>query len=236
MMMRKYCFLFLFISNLSLYAKEWKSFRVYQKTTHKENLLPSDWLKSDRINNSDTWKLANFFNLESNLPQEYQSIAERRDFYKWVNNEVEKQGHKVVWFQMVHFISGKLRLMETFPSAIFTNKKIMDYANSCSESIFKNSFVEINNLFKSKKVLNEEAALQWDKDILYKEQYVWVDDIINHIDAHSLKKIENILRGKFLYGIFFPKEIRFMGNLENKEMRYNYALNTLREYFENTGK
>ncbi|WP_308992146.1 Insecticidal toxin complex protein [Mariniflexile litorale] len=231
--MRVYCFLFLFILNLSVYAKEWKSLKIYHKTTHKENLLASDWLKSDRTNNTDVWKLANSFNLENNLSQEYNSFSERKDFYKWVQTEVEKKGHQVVWFKMVYFISRKLSLMEAFPSNVFANKKIMNYANSCSESIFKNSFIEINNLFKLTSILNEKAGLEWDKDILYKEQYIWVNEIINTMDARSLKKVENILQRKCLYGIFVPKELQFMGDLENKEMRYEYALNTLRIYFKN---
>ncbi|MFI0429496.1 Insecticidal toxin complex protein [Mariniflexile sp. HMF6888] len=231
-----YYFLFLLVSSLSVNAKEWKSLRVYHKTTHKETLLPSDWLKSDRINNTAVWRLANAFNLENNLPQEYTTIAERKDFYKWANAEVEKQGHQVVWFKMVHFVSSKLCTMETFPNVIFVNKKMMTYANSCSESVFENSFPEINTLFKSTDVLNGEAGLQWDKDILYKEQYVWVDAIIDNIDSHSLKKMENILKGKCLYGIFVPKAIRFTGDLTNKDIRYEYALNTLRRYFEDTNR
>ncbi|MBP0904582.1 Insecticidal toxin complex protein [Mariniflexile gromovii] len=231
--MRIYCFLFLFVLNLSVYAKEWSSIRVYHKVTGKENLLPSDWLKSDRVNNTTVWQQANVFNLEYNLPNEYTGLAERKDFYNWVQAEVEKQGHQVVWFKMVDFITGKLHTMETFPNVVFVNKRIMNYAQSCSEIIFENSFSEIKKLFESAHILNEEAGLQWDKNMLYKEQYVWVDDIINTIDARSLKKIENILQGKCLYGLFVPRAIRFTGDLENKEMRYEYALNTLRPYFQN---
>ncbi|MDO7173817.1 Insecticidal toxin complex protein [Mariniflexile sp. AS56] len=233
--MRNWCFfLFLFISNLSIYAKEWRSLKAYQEATKQEMLLPSDWLKSDRTHNTGVWEMANAYNLEKNQPQEYSSLASRRDFYKWVQTEVEKRGHQVVWFKMVQFISSKLRVMETFPNVIFVNKKIMTYAQSCSETIFKNSFIEISNLFKLTSVLNEVTGLEWDKRILYKEQYVWVDGFINSIDTRSLNKIETILEGKCLYGVFVPKEIRFTGDLDNKEMRYEYALNKLRLYFQNT--
>ncbi|MFG6687701.1 Insecticidal toxin complex protein [Mariniflexile sp. HNIBRBA6329] len=234
--MRIYCFLFLFVLNLSVYAKEWTSIRIYHEVTGKENLLPSDWLKSDRVNNTAVWQQANVFNLEYNLPKEYAGLAERKDFYNWVQAEVEKQGHQVVWLKMADFISSKLHTMETFPNVVFVNKKIMNYAQSCSETIFENSFSEIKKLFESAHILNEEAGLLWDKNMLYKEQYVWVNDIINTIDMRSLKKIENILQGKCLYGLFVPKAIRFTGDLENKEMRYEYALNTLRPYFQNLNK
>ena len=84
--------------------------------------------------------------------------------------------------------------------------------------------------FKLEQPLNENEALQWDKEILHKEQYIWADSIINTIDLKTEQKIERILQGKFLYSLLVPKEIRFTGNLSNKEDRYNYALNKLRSY------
>ena len=133
---------------------------------------------------------------------------------------------------MIHFISEKLHKMETFPFVIFTNKKIMQFANSCSEIIFNNAFTEANNLFKLKLPLTEEQALDWDKAILYKEQYIWVDEVINTIDTKSIQKIEHILQRKFFYRPFIHKEISFDGELKNKEERFNYALNKLRAYCE----
>lgn len=223
-------FLFLFVSNLSLYAKEWGSIRIFHKVTHKENLSSSDWLKSDRIHNTSIWQQANAFNLENNLSQEYKSIVERRDFYEWLYIESEKIGHEVLWFKMVHFISNKLHKAENFPLNIFVDKKIMQYANSCSEIIFNNAFNEVKSLFKLELPLTEKQALEWDKDMFYKEQYVWVDGVINTIDAKSVQKIERVLQGEFLYSLLVPKEIRFDGNLTNREERYNYALNKLRLY------
>ncbi len=224
-------FLLVCLSN-SLHAKEWKNFKEYQKETQQEKLSPADWLKSDRIHNSLIWQQANESNLENNHPSQYENIVQRRDFYKWLYLKSEKQGHEVVWFKMTHFISEKLHKMETFPFAIFTNKRIMRYANSCSEVIFNNAFNEANNLFKLKLPLIGKNALAWDKAILYKEQYVWVDEVINTIDTKSIQKIERILQRKFVYRPFIPKEISFDGDLQNNEERFNYALNKLRAYCE----
>lgn len=222
----------LVLTSCSLHAKEWKTLKIYQQKTHQETLSSSDWLTSDRKNTTMVWQLANKSNLENNLPNQYENIVQRRDFYNWLYKEVDRQGHEVVWFKMVHFISKKLRVMETFPNTIFVNKKLMGYANSCSEIIFKNAFNEINKLLKSSQPLITNQALQWDKEILYKEQYIWVDSIINSIDAKSERKIENILSGKFLYRFLVPKEIRFSDHLSNKADRYNYAVKKLRAYCE----
>jgi len=223
-------YLLIFFISTSLYSKEWKNFKVFQKETHLKILSPADWLKSDRINCTIVWQQANKSNLENNRPKEYNNLAQRRDFYNWLYLEAIRQGHEVVWFKMVHYISKKLQVMETFPYTIFANKKLMEYAYRCSEIIFNNAFYEINHLFKLEQPLKENEALQWDKEILHKEQYIWADSIINTIDLKTEQKIERILQGKFLYSLLVPKEIRFTGNLSNKEDRYNYALNKLRSY------
>jgi hypothetical protein len=233
MAMKYYCFLFLFFLNYSLFAKEWKNLKSYQKISHQENLLPSDWLSYDRINNTLIWQQANLYNLSNNLPQEYTNIIQRRDFYNWIDSEIKARGNEVLWFRMAYFISSRLYKMETLPLCFFTNKNILSYAYNCSESIFNQAFVDIKKLYESDTVLTEKEALQWDKDILYKEQCVWVNDVINSIDSKGIKKIENILQGKFLYSLLVPKEIRFYDDLSNSDMRYNYAIQALRPYCEN---
>lgn len=230
--MKYYYFLFLFTLSNPLFAKEWKNLTIYQKVSHQKNLTPSDWLSYDRTNNTLIWQQANLYNLINNLPQEYTNIIQRRDFYDWIDSEIKAKGNQVLWFKMAYFISSRLHKMETFPLCIFTNKNILSYAYNCSESIFNQAFIDIKKLYESDTVLTEEDSLQWDKELLYKEQCVWVNDVINSIDSKSIKKIENILQGKFLYSLLVPKEIRFYDNLSNSVMRYNYAVQTLRPYFE----
>ncbi len=222
--------LILFIFNNSVSAKEWRSLNTYQKITQKQNLSPSDWLKSDRIKNTLIWQNANKYNLINNLPQEYTKIKERRDFYKWMYNVLSKKGHEMVWIKMAHYISIKLRKMESLPFSIFSSKKILEHANTGSEIVFNNAFLELSVVYKSDKIYKGGRAEKWDKDILYKEQYKWIDDIYKKMDERSLKKLHRIAKGRFLYGLVVPRAIRFKGNLSNAETRYNYAFNTLREY------
>jgi hypothetical protein len=170
------------------------------------------------------------------LTQEYISTVQRRDFYKWIISELKDKGDKITWFKMAYFITSKLHLMEIFPFNIFINNTILGYAHQCCASIFKHVFVETKKLYKSDVILNEKEALEWDMEILYKEQYLWVNDVIKAIDYHTLKKIEHILQGKFLYGLLVPKAIRFHESLSNKEIRYKYAVHILRPYCKNKFK
>ena len=91
----------------SVFAKEYKSYKQFQKETKKEKLSSSDWLKRDRLSNTITWQNANHFNLINKFSSEYINIVQRRDFYSWLNIELTKKGHEIVWVKMAHFISKK---------------------------------------------------------------------------------------------------------------------------------
>lgn len=234
--MRWIIFFFILTFNDTLSAKEWKSLLVYKKETQQELLPPSDWLKRDRTRNTLVWQEANMFNLRNNLPQEYKSISQRRDFYKWFFNELKKKKHEVVWVKMAYFISKKLRLIEVFPYSIFSKKDIKTYAKQGSLAVFNNVFIELQILYNSRLVLKTEKALEWDKRILKKEQYEWIDSIYKTMDAKNLKTLERIAKGKFLYAIVVPRAIRFKGNLSKAEIRYDYAIEVLKPYCENRYK
>lgn len=234
--MRWIIFFFILAFNYTLSAKEWKSLRVYQKETQQALLPPSDWLKRDRVKNTLTWQKANVFNLENNLSQEYKNISQRRDFYKWFFNELNKKGHEVIWVKMAHFISKKMHLIEVFPYAIFLKKDIKTYSKQGSETVFNNVFEELQRLYNSKSILKAEKALEWDKAILKKEQHEWIDRIYKAMDVKDLKTLERIAKGTFLYGLFVPRAIRFKGDLSKAEIRYDYAIEVLKPYCENRYK
>ncbi|GAA3622000.1 Insecticidal toxin complex protein [Flavivirga jejuensis] len=235
-MIRQIVFALLITLNSTLSAKEWKNLRVYQKETQKQSLEPSDWLKCDRSKNTLVWQEANTFNLKNNLSQEYKTISQRRDFYKWLFNELKRKEHEVIWVKMAYFISKKMHLIDVFPYSIFSKKDIKAYAKQGSEVVFNNVFTELQSLYNSQSILKTVQALKWDKTILRKEQYKWIDTIYKTMDVNNLKTLDRIARGRFLYSIFMPKSIRFKGDLSKAEERYNYAIEVLKPYCENRYK
>ncbi|OUR92380.1 hypothetical protein A9Q87_07840 [Flavobacteriales bacterium 34_180_T64] len=216
--------------SFSTLAKEWKSIKVYQEETKNVKLLSSDWLKSDRLRNTEIWQKANRYNLTHNKPFEYLSIKQRRDFYRWLNANLKQKGHEVVWVSMASYISHKLRLVVTFPQSMFTNKALKKQANMGSETVFNASFTILKDLFLSEQILRNEAALHWDMSILFEEQYNWLATIFSQMDSRTIYKIERMAKGQFLYGLIVPKSIRFTREISNSDDRYNYAINILREY------
>tara|TARA_R110002049_G_scaffold302258_1_gene494972 strand:+ start:29232 stop:29912 length:681 start_codon:yes stop_codon:yes gene_type:complete len=217
-------------------AKEWKRLELYQSETKNETLLPSDWLKSDRLQNTVVWQRANAFNLQNDLPQEYTNISQRRDFYKWLFETLEKKGHEVVWVKMAYFISKKMHLMEVFPYHVFIKKTIKSYAVTGNALVFNNAFNELNELLDSDTILKDDKAVAWDKTILHKEQCQWLDSVYITMDTKNLKTLERIAKRKFLYSLVVPKAIAFKGILSNAEDRYLYAVEVLKPYCENAYK
>ena len=229
--MKQWIFLFLiFTLNNSLSAKEWRNLIDYQKSTRKDTLSSSDWLKPDRIKNTIVWQQANTFNLKNNLPNQYSNIVQRRDFYKWLFIELVKNNHDVVWIKMAHYISKKMHVMEVFPYSIFTKNDTKFYAEEGSKVVFHNAFAELIKIYNSDFIFKADDALEWDKEILIKEQYQWIDGIYKTMDAKSLRTLERIAKRKFLYGLVVPKAIKFEGDLNNPEARFKYAVQVLRSY------
>jgi hypothetical protein len=223
-------FVLAFGFSLSIQAKEWKSLRKYQKITQNERLSPSDWLASDRRQNSQVWQKANAYNLTHNRSSEYQTIKQYRDFYFWIDNEFTLKGHQVVWQKMAYFISCKLRMLETFPHGILVSNQVKAYARQGSQVVFNSAFERLKILFSSDQVLINESALLWDKTMLHDEQYLWIESVYKEIEKKSLKQIERMARGQFLYALVVPKAVRFKDNISKPEERYQYALHILRPY------
>ncbi|MCK0157727.1 Insecticidal toxin complex protein [Cellulophaga sp. F20128] len=233
-MLRQILSFVLFFCWMQAFASEWKNLKQYQKETGKVALSSSDWLTADRLKNSGIWHNANIFNLKNNGYLEYQTINQRTSFYKWYGVEIEKKGHTVVWPKMAYFISRKLHLTKNFPYNLLVNKDVKVYSYKGSEVVFNAAFTSLKELFFSSVILKGSAALHWDTSTLYKEQYVWLADLYLEMDAKTIKRLANIAKGNFLYGLVVPKSIRFKGDLSDCEDRYLYAVHTLRKYCKNT--
>lgn len=195
--MRYFFNLILFLIFIDGSAAEWKNLKEYKQETGDTILTSQDWLTKDRLRNTNVWQQANSFNLTNNLFLEYQTIAERRDFYKWFALSIEEKGHKVVWPRMAHFISSKLSLTSRFPYNIVVKKDVVLSSKNGSEKVFNSAFKSLKKLYLQDKILSKEESEIWDNNLLYKEQYVWIVTIYKEMDAKTLKRLERIAKGNF---------------------------------------
>lgn len=228
--MKKYIIAFLLLCYGNVQAKEWASLKCYKKATQLDILSASDWLKKDRKQNTIVWQQANIYNLSNNLPQEYVTIKQRRDFYAWYSVEIKKKEHHVSWPIMAYYINKKLNLTRAFPFSLFVSKEIKQYAIHGSENVFNKCFTILDDLYKTSKPLTKIEAQNWDEHILYTEQYKWLQSIYKNMPERTLKTIERMAKRKCLYALVVPKEIKFIGDISKAEARYNYAINILKVY------
>ncbi|MCX7547516.1 Insecticidal toxin complex protein [Xanthomarina sp. F1114] len=230
--MKSLLFTFLVVISSIAYSKEYKNLKEYQEISGNAQLAPSDWLCKDRKKNTLVWQQANIYNLENNRPLEYQTIQQRTDFYLWLFKTLDKKEQEVVWPKMAYFISNKLEATQSFPFKLFIRKEVKRYATKGSQTVFGKAFPQLKMLYFSEENLTAKDAYAWDEALIDKEQNVWLQDIYNEIDEKTLKTIDKMAKGKGLYTFMVPKEVKFTGDLSDKENRYHYALNTLRPYCE----
>ena len=227
-------YLFLIISVIFIipntYSKEYKSLNDFKVKTNQKGLTKSDWLLKDRKLNTKIWKEANYYNLSNNLPLEYTTINQHKDFYYWYQQEISIKRHEVVWPSIAVFVSSKLGLMEKFPINVLTNSKIINYSKKGSSIIFNNVFRELFMLLNQKHIIKGEEALKWDAELLYKEQVELLQSMYETIDKESLKKLEHLVQRKGLNALFISKKLKYEDDISNPIQRYNYALQKLRPY------
>lgn len=222
----------IFISINETLGKEYKSFKEFQHITGLSNLKQSDWLKSDRKRNTLVWQNANKYNLNNNLSAEYETIVERRDFYAWLINSLAERQKAVIWPKIAHYISKKLCLTIAFPFNLITTRTFKDYACQGSKQVFESAFKELLELYNASGSLENDNALEWDTKILYLEQFSWLQNTYEDIDNKTLKTIQRMAEGKGIYALLVPRAVRFKGDISFPEMRFEYALQSLRPYCE----
>lgn len=229
MKMRVFILWTLMLSSV-LNAREWKHFNEFKASTGQSQLSILDWLEKDRLHNTIVWQNANRYNLYHGNSHEYITLAQRKDFYNWFVSCIDQRGDEVQWPKMARYISSKLYLVNRFPYKLLTTKQVKKYVMEGSEVAFHSSFGYLSKLFFSDKVLVGKDSEDWDKRMLEKEQYQWVEEVYQTMDEKSLRQLEHIAKGKSLYGIIVPKKVRFEGDLREAEDRYNYAENILKPY------
>ena len=81
-----------------LQAKEWKSIGQYRRHRGTDELAATDWLKKDRKRNTLRWHATNLYNLSQDSGYiHYNTFAQKRDFYKWMDDNRFERGHEVKW-------------------------------------------------------------------------------------------------------------------------------------------
>lgn len=225
--------LFLLNSNFVL-AQEWKNFRSYQKETGYSSLQEGCWLKKDRKKQTVVWQQSNLFNLSvKNGNLKYHTISQIRDYYLWFDSERKKQGHEIVGVGVAAIVADQLSKLNNGFIRIFivSNKEVEEFANKGSEIVFKFSFPLLKEVYFSDKPIKGEDAVNWSLINGEIEQCQILETLYNNLSPKAIKKLSKMAKGKGIYRIGVPKSLRYEGNIEDCQARFEHAINKVLPFY-----
>lgn len=225
---------FCLITNICCYAQEWKNIRTYKKETGHIDLAEGHWLKKDRKKNTIIWQAANAFNIsneQANL--KYTNIHQIRDFYRWFDEVRIAKKHKINWVGIAAIAAGNLAKLDNGFVKIFVtnNKEIQGFAEQGSREVFDFAIPELKKIYFLEKPKVEEEAREWDYKYGKIEQCDILSTIYNNLSDKAIKKLQKMAKGKGIYSLVIPKELRFKSDLKNCEDRFDYSVNKLLKFY-----
>lgn len=229
-----FIFLCFFLCFKYVSSQEWKSLKSYQKETGKSKLSDGCWLKSDRKKQTLIWKNANMFNLlVKNGNLKYVTISEKRDFYIWFDQERDKIGHDIRWIGIASIATGQLSKLDNSFIKIFIvrNKEVIQFSNEGSKKVFAFAFLKLKQVILSKEVLKGGVAKKWDQNYGLTEQCDILNPLYQNLSKKALQKLDRMAKGRGLFTFGVPKKIKFIGDINNCETRYNHGINKLLAYY-----
>ncbi len=216
----------------SCFSQEWKNLKTYQNETGNTVLKDGCWLKKDRKKQTINWKNANAFNLANNEYQKYKTINQIRDFYLFAQQEIALKGHEVNWIHAASTIATRFSIIEKDFIRIFIirNKEVIKFTDEGSKQVFEFSFPKLKKLYFSKEILKGPIADNWDQKQAKKEQCIILEPIYKKLSKKALKKLKRMAKGKGIFSLGVSKKIRFEGEIDDCNSRYNYTINKLIPY------
>lgn len=231
----KFGFVLLFVLVFeSVYAQEYRNIRMYKKITNNEILQDGCWLKKDRKRQTEVWNNANIFNLsvkKGNL--KYTSISQIRDFYKWFDNVIKQKGHEINGVGVASIAATQLSNIDNGFIRIFIvrNKEIISFANEGSKKVLKFVFPLLKKVYFSEVLITGENAKNWDIKNGTFEQCIVLEPLYNSLSFKALYRLEKIAKGKGIFNLAVPNELKFEGDITNCQSRFEHGVKKLLPYY-----
>lgn len=216
------------------FSQEWKNLNEYKKRTGQILLPPGNWCKKDRKRTTEVWNLANNYNLSVDTAYlKYKTIREKRDFYRWFDEERKKRGHEITIIGIAADVAGQLSRFDNFfvKTLLIRDKEIIWFTQEGSERVFQYAFPLLKDLYFSPNKLKQEEASVWDFNYVQKEQCEIVELVYAQVPVKSIEKLEYIAKGKGIYKLAVKKRLRFQGQITDCKARYDHALFKLLPYY-----
>lgn len=222
-------------SNLT-FGQEWTNLKSYQKETMNVYLLDGCWLKKDRKKQTDIWRKANKYNLTIiNGDKKYKTISQIRDFYLWFDEERIKQGHEIQWIGIAAIAADQLSKLEIefIRILIVRNTEVVKFANEGSKKVLAFAFPKLKKVYYSNKLIKGKDAENWDKNYRFDEQCIILDPLFKKLSDKAFIKLTRMMKGKGVFNLGVPKNLKFEGALDSCESRIDYGIKKILPHYLN---
>ena len=216
------------------FSQEWNSLRSYQKETGFNLLQEGCWLKGDRKQQTLVWKQANLFNLSiENGNQKYQSISQIRDFYIWFDAERKKQGHEILGVGIAAIAAKQLSKLDSGFIRFFVvrNHEVVEFANKGSHKVFEFGFPLMKDVYFLDELITGKNAKNWSLKYGKIEQCEILEPLYKQLSTKALSRLEKMARGKGIFNLGVPKRLKYVGNIEDCQTRFEHGLYKLKPYY-----
>ena len=218
--------LILLLNSNFVVSQEYRNLKTYKKETSNSILLDGYWLKKDRKKKTLVWKNANQYNLQQlNAHRKYRSIREIRDFYLWFDNYRKQRGHEVQWIGIAAMASSQLAKLEVgfYKIFIIRNKELVQFAQEGSKKVFSETFPKLKKIYCSTNLILGSQAENWDEKHGKIEQCDLLNPLYAKLSPKAFNKLERMAKGKGIYKLAIPTNLKFEGDLKNCRARIIYG-------------
>lgn len=229
--------LLILLNTNSALAQEWKNLRSYKKETGYSSLQDGCWLKKDRKKQKEVWEQANLYNLSvksGNL--KYQTISQIRDFYLWFDFERKKEGHEIVAVRVAAVVADQLSKLDNgfIRFFIVRDQEVVKFINEGSDLVFEFAFPLLKEVYYSEKLIIGEEAKEWSLKNGKIEQCQILEPMYKSLSPKAIHKLTRMAEGKGIYSLGVPKSLRYVGNIEDCQTRFEHAINKILPYYINS--
>ena len=220
-----------------VFAQEWKNLRSYKKETGYSSLQDGYWLKKDRKKQKEVWKQANLYNLSAkNGNLKYRTISQIRDFYLWFDFERKKEGHEIVAIGVAAVVADQLSKLDNgfIRFFIVRNQEVVKFISEGSELVFEFAFPLLKEVYYSKKLIKGEDAKKWSLKNGKIEQCQILEPLYKNLSPKAILKLTRMAEGKGIYSLGIPKSLRYVGNIEDCQKRFDHAINKILPFYINS--
>jgi hypothetical protein len=227
-------FVFLMSINFA-FAQEHRNLKSYGKETGNSFLQDGCWLKKDRKRKNEVWSKANLYNLSIKSGNtKYKTIRQIRDFYLWFDFEREKLGHEINWIGIASIAAGQLSKLDNgvIRFVFVRNKELVKFANEGSIKVLEFTFPLLNEVYFSTELIKGKDAENWDLENGMIEQRTILEPLYKKLSHRALKKLNRMAGGKGLFSLKVPKELRYVGSIEDYQTRFEHSINKMIPFYQ----